>query len=210
MPTQADLVQAVAAEGLSDERVLDAFRRVPRESFVSPEVARRAYVDVPLPIPHDQVTTQPSLVAKMVDALGLQGHERVLEIGTGYGFQTGLLAYLASFVWSIERWPDIAETARENLAREQIRNVAVIVGDGTDGLREHAPFDAILVSAAFPSVVQPLADQLATGGRIVQPIGFGGAEDVALFVKGPHGLDRRQTVTGACFVRLYGKHAFRS
>jgi protein-L-isoaspartate(D-aspartate) O-methyltransferase len=210
MPTQADLVQAVAAEGLSDERVLDAFRRVPRESFVSPEVARRAYVDVPLPIPHDQVTTQPSLVAKMVDALGLRGHERVLEIGTGYGFQTGLLAYLASFVWSIERWPDIADTARENLAREQIRNVAVIVGDGTDGLREHAPFDAILVSAAFPSVIQPLADQLATGGRIVQPIGFGGAEDVALFVKGPHRLDRRQTVTGACFVRLYGKHAFRS
>jgi protein-L-isoaspartate(D-aspartate) O-methyltransferase len=210
MPTQADLVQAVAAEGLSDERVLDAFRRVPRESFVLPELARRAYVDVPLPIPHGQVTTQPSLVAKMVDALGLRGRERVLEIGTGHGFQTGLLAYLASFVWSVERWPDIAETARENLAREQIRNVAVIVGDGTDGLREQAPFDAILVSAAFPSVARPLVDQLAEGGRIVQPVGCGGAEDVALFVKGRHGLARRQTVTGACFVRLYGKHAFRS
>jgi protein-L-isoaspartate(D-aspartate) O-methyltransferase len=209
-PTEADLVQAVAAEGVSDQLVLAAFRRVRRASFVSPTLAHLAYLDVPLAIPHDQVTTQPSLVAKMVEALGLRGREQVLEIGTGYGFQTAILACLASFVWSIERWPDIAEAARENLGREQIQNVAVIVGDGTEGLTEQAPFDAILVSAAFPTVVRRLADQLAEGGRIVQPIGSGGAEDVALFVKGPRGLARQRTVTSAHFVRLYGKYGFPS
>jgi protein-L-isoaspartate(D-aspartate) O-methyltransferase len=208
-PTQLDLADAVAAEGVRDERVLDAFRRVPRGSFVPAGVARRAYVDAPLRIPHDQVTTQPSLVAKMVEALGLRGDEKVLEVGTGYGFQTALLAYLATFVWSIECWPALAKAARESLEREQIQNVEVTVGDGTEGLPEEAPFEAILVSAAFPSVVRPLAEQLAVGGRLVQPIGSGGNEEVSLFVKRPHGLVRRETVTAARFVRLYGMHGFR-
>jgi protein-L-isoaspartate(D-aspartate) O-methyltransferase len=208
-PTQLDLADAVAAEGVRDERVLDAFRRVPRGSFVPAGVAHRAYVDAPLRIPHDQVTTQPSLVAKMVEALGLRGDEKVLEVGTGYGFQTALLAYLATFVWSIECWPALAKAARESLEREQIQNVEVTVGDGTEGLPEEAPFEAILVSAAFPSVVRPLAEQLAVGGRLVQPIGSGGNEEVSLFVKRPHGLVRRETVTAARFVRLYGMHGFR-
>jgi protein-L-isoaspartate(D-aspartate) O-methyltransferase len=208
-PTQLDLADVVAAEGVRDERVLDAFRRVPRASFVPKGVAHRAYVDAPLRIPHDQVTTQPSLVAKMVEALGLRGDEKVLEVGTGYGFQTALLAYLATFVWSIECWPALAKAARESLEREQIQNVEVTVGDGTEGLPEEAPFEAILVSAAFPSVVRPLAEQLAVGGRLVQPIGSGGNEEVSLFVKRPHGLVRRETVTAARFVRLYGMHGFR-
>lgn len=207
-PAQEDLRRAVAAEGVSDERVLEAFRAVPRAGFVPPEVVDRAYVDEPLRIPHGQVTTQPSLVAKMVEALALRGPEKVLEIGTGYGFQTALLAHLASSVWSIERWADIAETASVNLARHGAANVEVVVGDGTMGLPQHAPFDAVLVSAAFPTVVEPLAEQLAEGGRLVQPVGSGGAEDVALFVKGPRGLVRRGTITGARFVRLYGKHGF--
>jgi protein-L-isoaspartate(D-aspartate) O-methyltransferase len=201
-------MEAVAAAGVRDERVLDALGRVPRASFVPAGFADRAYVDTPIPIPHDQVTTQPSLIAKMVEALGLRGDEKVLEVGTGHGFQTALLAQLARFAWSIERWPDLAQTARENLAREGIRNVEVVVGDGTVGLREHAPFDGILVSAAFPSVVPPLADQLADGGRLVQPIGSGGSEEVSLFVKGPRGLARRKTITEARFVRLYGDLAF--
>jgi protein-L-isoaspartate(D-aspartate) O-methyltransferase len=208
-PTQLDLADAVAAEGVRDERVLDAFRRVPRASFVPAGVAHRAYVDAPLRIPHDQVTTQPSLVAKMVEALDLRGDEKVLEVGTGYGFQTALLAYLATFVWSIECRPALAEAARESLKREQIQNVVVTVGDGTEGLPEEAPFEAILVSAAFPSVVRPLADQLAVGGRLVQPIGSGGNEEVSLFVKRPHDLVYRETVTAAHFVRLCGKHGFR-
>jgi protein-L-isoaspartate(D-aspartate) O-methyltransferase len=191
-----------------DDRVLGALREVPRAGFVPPDLAGQAYGDRPLPIPHEQVTTQPSLSAKMIDALELTGPERVLEVGTGYGFQTALLAYLSNFVWSIERFPDVAETARNNLARHGAENVEVVVGDGSEGLAEHAPYHAILVSAAFPSVPPPLARQLVVGGRLVQPVGSGGQEQVILFEKGSEGLERRRTVTGAYFVRLYGAHAF--
>jgi protein-L-isoaspartate(D-aspartate) O-methyltransferase len=144
----------------------------------------------------------------MVQALALTGSENVLEIGTGYGFQSALLAYLSRSVWSIERWHDVAQTARDNLARYGIGNVEVMVGDGTLGLSEQAPFDAILVSAAFPEVPPPLTDQLAGGGRLVQPIGQGGVDEVTLFEKGPGGLVRRFAVSGARFVRLYGRHGF--
>jgi protein-L-isoaspartate(D-aspartate) O-methyltransferase len=144
----------------------------------------------------------------MIEALGLEGSERVLEVGTGYGFQTALLAHLSGFVWSVERWPDVTGTARTNLAHHGATNVEVVVGDGTEGLPEHAPYDAILVSAAFPSVPPPLAEQLALGGRLVQPMGSGGDERVVLFEKGLQGLVRRHTIVGAHFVRLYGTHAF--
>ena len=183
-------------------------RRVPRSEFVPPDLAERAYLDRPLPIPHGQVTTQPSLVAKMIEALGLAGSEHLLEIGTGYGFQTALLAHLSNLVWSVERWSDVAVTARANLARLGLLNVEVAVGDGTQGLPEHAPYDAILVSAAFPRVPPPLVEQLALGGRLIQPIGTGGEERVMLFEKGAEGLMRRSTIVGAHFVRLYGAHAF--
>ena len=193
---------------MRDARVLDALREVPRVGFVPPDLTERAHLDRPLPIPHEQVTTQPSLTAKMIEALELSGSERVLEVGTGYGFQTALLAHLSDFVWSVERFPDVAETAKNNLARHGVENVEVVAGDGSEGLPEHAPYDAILVSAAFPSVPPPLAEQLVVGGRLVQPIGSGGQEAVILFEKGPGGLVRRRTVTGAHFVRLYGAHAF--
>jgi protein-L-isoaspartate(D-aspartate) O-methyltransferase len=203
-----DLTREIVAAGVRDPRLLDSFGEVPRAGFVPPELVEQAYLDRPLPIPHGQVTTQPSLSAKMIEALELAGSERVLEIGTGYGFQTALLAYLSRFVWSVERWPDVAETAMENLARHGVENVEVVAGDGTKGLPEHAPYDAILVSAAFPSVPPPLAEQLAAGGRLVQPMGSGGLEEVVLFEKRSEGLARRRTVTGAHFVRLYGAHAF--
>jgi protein-L-isoaspartate(D-aspartate) O-methyltransferase len=203
-----DLAREIVAAGVRDPLLIEAFGEVPRAGFVPPELVERAYLDRPLPIPHDQVTTQPSLTAKMIEALELTGSERVLEVGTGYGFQTALLARLSAFVWSVERWPDVAETATENLARQGVENVEVVAGDGTEGLPEHAPYDAILVSAAFPSVPPPLAQQLAAGGRLVQPIGSGGHEEVVLFEKGPEGLAHRRTVTGAHFVRLYGAHAF--
>jgi protein-L-isoaspartate(D-aspartate) O-methyltransferase len=205
---QEDLTLAVVATGVRDPRLIRALREVPRAGFVPPRLVGRAYVDEPLPIPHGQVTTQPSLSAKMIEALELSGSERVLEVGTGYGFQTALLAHLCSFVWSIERWPDVAGTARENLSRRGVENVEVVAGDGTGGFPEHAPYDAVLVSAAFPSVPPPLAQQLALGGRLVQPIGSGGQEQVILFEKVSEGLGRRRTVTGAHFVRLYGAHAF--
>jgi protein-L-isoaspartate(D-aspartate) O-methyltransferase len=205
---QANLIRAVVSAGVRDARVLEALREVPRANFVPPDLAEQAYLDRPLPIPHGQVTTQPSLSAKMIEALGLSGSERVLEVGTGYGFQTALLAHLSGSVWSVERWPGVAGTAKENLTRHGVTNVEVVAGDGTEGLPEYAPYDAILVSAAFPSVPPPLTEQLAAGGRLVQPIGSGGAEAVVLFEKEKGELVRRHTITGAHFVKLYGAHAF--
>ncbi len=203
-----ELARRIAAGGVRDPRVLRAVREVPRALFVPPGLAGRAYEDRPLPIPHGQVTTQPSLVAMMVEALGLAGSERVLEVGAGYGWQTALLARLSGFVWGVERFPDVAETARENLKRHGVKNAGVVAGDGTEGLPEHAPYDAIVVAAAFPEVPPPLVEQLAPGGRLVQPIGPGGEEEVTLFEKEPEGLARRLVITGAHFVRLYGAHAF--
>jgi protein-L-isoaspartate(D-aspartate) O-methyltransferase len=205
--TQTDLAELIERE-VGRGRVAEAFRDVPRAAFVPDELTTAAYEDIPLRIPNAQVTTQPSLTARMLAALDLQGSERVLEVGTGYGFQTALLARLSGQVWSVERFADLAETARERLDRAGIRNAVVVVGDGSEGLPEHAPFDAILVSAAFPEVPPPLTEQLASGGRLVQPIGRGGNEDVVLFRKGPLGLERKRTLTGAHFVRLVGRHGF--
>jgi protein-L-isoaspartate(D-aspartate) O-methyltransferase len=202
------LVTAALATGVRDTRVLEALRAVPRSAFVPPHLSQLAGVDEPLPIPHGQVTTQPSLVAKMVEALALEGLERVLEVGTGYGWQTAILGRLAARVFSVERHADLAETARASLVRFGADNVEVVVGDGSEGLPEHAPFHAVLVSAAFPRVPSPLADQLAEGGRLVQPIGHGGSEDVTLFERKGGKLIARRDVTGARFVPLVGRHGF--
>src|SRR6266545_3725471 len=188
---------------------LEAIDALPRAEFVPPDLAAYAYQDSPLPIPHGQVTTQPSLVAQMVAALELAPSDRVLEIGGGFGWQTALLARVADEVWSVERWEDIARTARANLERVGVENATVVVGDGSLGLPEHAPYDAVLVAAAFRQVPGPLADQLAEGGRLVQPIGLGGADEVVLFEQRGGGLERGRLVTGAHFVRLYGEHGFR-
>lgn len=202
------LTTAIRAAGVRDPRVLEAFRAIPREGFVPPQLARRAYEDVPLPIPHSQVTTQPSLIAKMIEALNLRGHERVLEIGTGYGFQTALLALLAREVWSVERFGDIAETARKNLRSHGIDNAHIVTEDGSRGLSGRRMYHGIVVAAAFPQVPRPLAAQLAPGGRLVQPLGPGGREDVTLFVEDGGRVVAREILTGAHFVRLVGEHGF--
>jgi protein-L-isoaspartate(D-aspartate) O-methyltransferase len=189
-----------------DERVLEVIASVPRAEFVPPEGRDLADIDMPIPIPHAQVTTQPSLIARMVEALGLTGDERVLEVGTGYGWQTALLGRLAARVFTVERFGDLAETARRHLA--DYENVTIVVGDGSAGLPEHGPFDAILVAAAFTRVPEPLEDQLAEGGRLLQPLGPGGREDVVLFEKRDGKLERVCSVSGAHFVRLHGRHAF--
>jgi len=206
--TAHPLVAVSVLVGVSDPRVLEAVGSVPRAAFVSPELAEQANLDRPLPIPRGQVTTQPSLVARMVEALELEGSERVLEIGAGYGWQTALLGRLAAEVWSVERWDDLAEAARTHLARHGATNVDVVVGDGSEGLPEHAPYDAILVAAACPHVPSPLVAQLAEGGRLVQPIGRGGDEEVVLFVKRDGTLHRVNTVAEARFVPLIGRHGF--
>jgi protein-L-isoaspartate(D-aspartate) O-methyltransferase len=205
----AALAQLVRARGVGDPQVLEAVATVPRARFVPAAQAERAYRDEPIPIPHGQVTTQPSLVARMLEALALHPTDRVLEVGTGYGFQTALLGALAAEVVSVERFADFAATARRNLERHGAGNVDVLVGDGSSGVPERAPFDAVVVSAAFTSVPGPLADQLAPGGRLVQPLGSGGHDEVTLFVRGPTGMERRGSVTPAHFVRLYGVHGFR-
>lgn len=194
--------------GLRDERVYEAILRTPRADFVPAAERDAAYEDRPIRIPHGQVTTQPSLVAIMVEAVRLTGDESVLEIGTGYGWQTALLARLAGRVWSVERFPDLADPARRALAAAGLQNAEVVVGDGTQGLPEHAPYDAIVVTAAFPRVPPPLVEQLAEGGRLVQPLGLGGMEDVVLFEKRRGRLERHASLTGASFVRLYGEHGF--
>jgi protein-L-isoaspartate(D-aspartate) O-methyltransferase len=206
----AELVAAARAAGISDERVLAAMNTTPRAGFVPGAYVTAAYRDEPIPIGHGQVTTQPSLSARMIEGLRLAGGDHVLEIGTGLGFQTALLARLAASVVSIERWPDLAGQARRNLARQGIGNVQVLAGDGSCGLPDRAPYDAILVSAAFPAVPAPLAAQLRAGGRLVQPIGPGGKEQVVLFEHSAAGLERRQVLTLARFVRLHGRHGFQS
>ncbi|MEU6369232.1 protein-L-isoaspartate O-methyltransferase [Streptomyces sp. NPDC046931] len=209
LPRQPDdLLRALRAAGIGDERLLQAVRATPRAGFVPTGEVAAAYRDVPVAIGHGQVTTQPSLSARMIESLALDGSEYVLEVGTGLGFQTALLARLAADVVSIEMRPDIARRARANLSRQGVRNVELRIGDGSGGVPDRAPFDAVVVSAAFPEVPAPLAAQVRQGGRLVQPIGPGGHEEVVCFERTPSGLVRLRVVTPACFVRLHGRYGF--
>jgi protein-L-isoaspartate(D-aspartate) O-methyltransferase len=202
------LAVAATGVGVRDARVLEALATVPRARYVPPEHAALAGRDRPIRIAGGQVTTQPSLVAVMVEALALRGGERVLEVGTGLGYQAAILGQLAREVWSVERQPELAAAAAANLAAEGVDNVHVHEGDGTDGLAAHAPYDAIVVAAAHPRVPPPLAAQLAPDGRLVQPIGPSRAEDVTLFRRTGDRLVRMRIVSGARFVPLYGRHGF--
>ena len=202
------LAAAVRAAGVADPLVLDAMRHTPRAAFVPAAYADRAYDDGPVPIPRHQVTTQPSLCAAMIAALRLDGTQQVLEVGTGYGYQAALLARLAARVVSVEVWPDLAEQARRNLAAQGIGNAVVLVGDGSEGAPDYGPFDAVVVCAAFPRVPRPLAAQLRTAGRLVQPVGPGGAEQVVLYEEDAGGLRRVRALTWASFVRLHGRYGF--
>jgi protein-L-isoaspartate(D-aspartate) O-methyltransferase len=203
-PDVDDLIRVIQAQGVIDQRVLDAFRVVRRADFVPPDLAPFAYEDRPLPIAHFQVTTQPSLIAQMVEALELEQSDRALEVGAGLGFQAAILSRLCDQVVTVERFSDLAEAARENLRRVGITNVLVLVGDGTLGAPDLSPYQAIIGAAAAPRVPPPLAEQLDEGGRLVLPIGPGGGEEVMLFRKEEGQLIRLATVIPASFVRMVG------
>jgi protein-L-isoaspartate(D-aspartate) O-methyltransferase len=198
----SDLVRIARRSGVRDERVLAALGEVRRDLFVPEGDVGAAYADRPVRIPRGQTTSQPSLIAMMIEALELTGDERVLEVGTGYGYQTALLSHLAGEVWSIERHASLAEAARTNLDRAGIGNVHVVVGDGHEGLPDAAPFDGIVLSAATPEVPATLVDQLAEGGLLVVPIGPGGAEEVTVHRRTTDGLERVRRLTRARFVPM--------
>jgi protein-L-isoaspartate(D-aspartate) O-methyltransferase len=182
----------IVSRGISDPRVLDAFRSVPREIFVPPHLRASAYEDNPLPLLHGQTISQPFIVAFMTERLALQGHEKVLEIGTGSGYQTAILARLARIVYSAEVEPDLAATVRERLAELEITNVVLGVGNGVEIFREHAPFDAILSAAAPEHLPEELIDQLAEGGRCIIPVGASDLQHLWLLEKrGGHVTRRR-------------------
>jgi protein-L-isoaspartate(D-aspartate) O-methyltransferase len=194
--------------GIVDERVLAAMDRVPRELFVAAELRDRAYDDAALPIGFGQTISQPYMVALICEQLALHGGERVLDVGTGSGYQAAVLAELAGEVHSIERLPELAERARSSLAEAGLgERVRVHVGDGTCGLREHAPFDAIAVAAAAPEPPPALYDQLVVRGRLVVPVGERFEQRLEVIVRTPEGPATLYSVP-CRFVPLLGEHGF--
>ena len=193
--------------GIADERVLAALAAVPREQFVPEELRRRAYDDRALPIGHGQTISQPFMVATLCAALELEGGERVLDVGTGSGYQAAVLAELAAAVITIERVPELAEQARARLERAGYGSVEVHVGDGTLGCRERAPYDGIAVAAAAPMVPEALYEQLALGGRIAVPVGSRREQWLEVVTRAPGAPERRRTVP-CVFVPLLGAEGF--
>ena len=198
----------LAARDIGDERVLEAMAAVPREAFVPEHLRKRAYDDGALPIGHDQTISQPWVVAAIAQALGLTGPESVLEIGTGSGYSTAILAHLADRVVSLERVPELAETARKRLAELGVDNAEVVCADGSRGHGAGASYDAIAVHAATPEVPHSLLGQLADGGTLVVPIATGSSDLLTAFHRRNGGLT--QETIGPCrFVPLIGAEGFK-
>jgi protein-L-isoaspartate(D-aspartate) O-methyltransferase len=199
--------QQIAARGIRAERVLDAMRSVPRHLFVPLESRHSAYMDGPLSIGQGQTISQPYIVALMTEALELRGHERVLEIGTGSGYQAAILSQLASHMYTVERIPELASRAQDLFRQLGYDNISMHVGDGTLGWLEHAPYEAIIITAAAPEIPRPLTDQLAEGGRLVAPTGGSWSQSLVR-VRKQRGHLRRQELTSVAFVPLIGQHGW--
>ena len=196
------------SRGIKDVRVLGAMRKVPRHRFVEEALVSQAYNDHPLPIGEKQTISQPYMVAMMTEALELHGNEKVLEIGTGSGYQTAILAELADKIYSIERIRSLSIKARRILDELGYFNVVLKVSDGTLGLKEEAPLDAIIVTAGSPEVPQPLVDQLAMGGRLVVPVGDRYTQSLMKIVRGKEGITKKD-LGGCRFVNLLGRHGWK-
>ena len=202
------LVETLRDKGIRDLAVLRAVRMVPRHLFVPASVRHRAYDDAALPIGGGQTISQPWVQARYLELLELTGRERVLEVGVGSGYQTALLALLCDGVFGVERIPGLAQSAREALESAGIRNVTVLVGDGTLGWRPFAPYDAILVAAASPEIPAPLMEQLAPGGRLIIPLGDRHNQVLTLAQRVGDDV-RTSTVADVRFVPLLGEFGFR-
>lgn len=198
------LIEAIRDRGIEDLAVLRVFDLVPRHLFVPEAVRHRAYDDAPVPIGFGQTASQPSLQALYLQVLQIQAHQKVLEIGTGSGYQTALLAHLARHVYSVERIRELSARARMVLDDLRFSNIALLVGDGTIGWSRYAPYDAILVTAASPGAPQALLDQLAAGGRMLIPVGDRNEQTLTLFENAPTGI-RRENITACTFVPLLGR-----
>jgi len=206
---RAMVEEQIRERGVTNPRVLEAMLAVPRHAFVPPECAATAYADQPLPIGEGQTISQPFMVAAMTEALELAGNERVLEVGTGSGYQAAVLGLLARELYTIESHPALGLAAQERLARLGYANVHVHVGDGTLGLPEVAPFDAIIVTAAAPRTPPPLLAQLADGGRLVIPVGESDHQELLQVRK--RGSETTSRALHCCrFVPLVGRYGWRS
>jgi len=199
--------EQLRARGIQDGRVLAAMAQVPRHEFVDQEYRDQAYDDHPLPIGEGQTLSQPYIVAIMLEVLSLTGSETVLEIGTGSGYEAALLGKLASRVYSMERHGSLASAAEKILGRLGFHNVTVVVGDGSEGLPDHAPFDGIVVSAAAPRIPKALFDQLGEGGRLVVPVGPAYAQELQL-VRKQDGRALVVNLEGCRFVPLIGGQGY--
>jgi protein-L-isoaspartate(D-aspartate) O-methyltransferase len=200
--------EQIVSRGIQDERLLEAMRHLPRHWFVPEEYAHIAYSDNPLPIGRGQTISQPYIVALMTELLMLQGDEIVLEVGTGSGYQAAILAYLARYVHTIERHTSLAEQAEKALHRIHLTNIAVHVGDGSLGLAEFSPFQAIMITAAAPRVPQPFFDQLADGGRLVLPEGGAGGQMLDRWTRHDDECTREH-IAPVAFVPLRGEYGWK-
>jgi len=194
--------------GITDERLLAVMSKVPRHEFVNSQNWPDAYADHPIPIPEQQTTSQPYMIAAMIQAAAIKPEDRVLEIGAGSGYQTAVLAELASQVFAVERYASLTEAARATLERLGYRNTKVVTGDGSLGLPESAPFDAIIVSAAAPRIPPALVEQLAVGGRLIVPVGESDQQVLQLLQKNADGTTCVRTLEGCRFVPLIGQQGF--
>jgi protein-L-isoaspartate(D-aspartate) O-methyltransferase len=199
-----DLIETIRGHGIDDLEVLRAFDQVPRHPFVPDAVQHRAYEDAPLPIGYAQTASQPSIQALYLQLLRLRPGDRVLEIGTGSGYQTALLAALVDNVYSIERIRELSVRARRALDDQRITNVALLVGDGTIGWSRYAPYDAILVAAGAPSVPSALIEQLRVGGKLLIPIGDRREQHLTLFRRTEDGVESEE-ISRCLFVPLIGR-----
>jgi len=200
--------EQIIARGINDPRVIAALRKVPRHLFVDPGIVNRAYHDSALPIGDKQTLSQPYMAARMTEALGLIGNEKVLEVGTGSGYQTALLAELCFNVFSVEKIRALSHKSRTLLDRLEYQNIALHVGDGTIGWSEHAPYDAIIVTAGAPAAPKPLLEQLADAGRLVIPVGDEQGQILLRVTRA--GVAFKEEQLGDCkFVKLFGKYGWR-